>query len=196
MMDQFGQNVVTNPTQMFMNLNNGDQYPCGNNDPTNPTAGTPKCYLFYGSNLNMGQPTKITMTDFNCTTQIKARLILYNPATSGIWFSINVKAYQGQSGGTSTLIGTRYVGYWRFPNAFLTTANIASSTVYTASSTGITGTSYLYPCNPALTGTNAGYSSTNSLWADNTNWIITGSSLSGISQSVNQYIIFSVVLSD
>lgn len=85
-----------------MDLADGEEYPCGNNDPTNPTlnkGGKAKCYLFHGDNLNMGQPATIIMTDFVYTTQIKARLLIKNPADIDKWVTINVKAFKGNSGG-------------------------------------------------------------------------------------------------
>ena len=82
-----------------MDLADGDEYPCGNNDPTNINSGKAKCYLFRGSNINMGQPTTIIMTDFKYTTQIKARFLIRNPANIGKWLTIVVKAYKGSSGG-------------------------------------------------------------------------------------------------
>lgn len=82
-----------------MNLEDGDEYPCGNNDPVNPSSGKAKCYLFHGDNTNMGQPATIIMTDFVYTTQIKARLLLKNPDAIDKWVTINVKAYKDVSGG-------------------------------------------------------------------------------------------------
>ena len=82
-----------------MELADGDEYPCGNNDPANPSSGKAKCYLFHGDNLNMGQPATIIMTDFVYTTQIKARLIIKNPAAIDKWVTVNVKAFRGNTGG-------------------------------------------------------------------------------------------------
>lgn len=47
----------------------------------------------------MGQPATIIMTDFVYTTQIKARLIIKNPAAIDKWVTVNVKAFRGNTGG-------------------------------------------------------------------------------------------------
>ena len=78
-----------------MGLSDGEEYPCGNNDPLNPGTGKAKCYLFMGSNTNLGQPTNIIMTDFTYTNTIRARFLIKNPNTPGKWVTINVKAYSG-----------------------------------------------------------------------------------------------------
>lgn len=86
-----------------MDLADGDEYPCGNNDPADPNTGKAKCYLFHGDNDNtkMGQPATIIMTDFNhqSQTRIKARLLMKNPAAIDKWVTINVKAFKGTTGG-------------------------------------------------------------------------------------------------
>jgi hypothetical protein len=99
LVDEFGIQIFSNPGVAFMDLADGDEYPCGNNDPLNALSGKAKCYLFHGDNLNLGQPTTIIMTDFVYTTQIKARLLIKNPADVGKWVTVNVKAFKGITGG-------------------------------------------------------------------------------------------------
>lgn len=98
LVDEFGVPIFTNPGPAFMDLADGDEYPCGNNDPANANSGKAKCYLFKGSNANLGQPTSIIMTDFKYTTQIKARFLMNNPADIDKWVTIIVKAYKGSNG--------------------------------------------------------------------------------------------------
>jgi len=155
-----------------MDLSDGDEYPCGNNDPTNPTSGKAKCYLFHGEHeLVGGQPTpgryaSIVMTDFRYTTQIKARLLMRNP-DAGKWFTIIVKAYKGQSGPESSLVGHKYVGYWKFYNVFLTELTTGGL----VSTMGSASTLYVYPANPTL---GVPYTTSNPLWMDETSWMVTG----------------------
>lgn len=175
MVDEFGSPIFTNKGPAFMDLEDGDEYPCGNNDPANANSGRPKCYLFHGNENGPGEPASIIMTDFKYTTQIKARLIMRNPATAGVWFTIIAKAYKGLGGGENSLIGHKYVGYWRFYNVFQT---VASAGGYTSAS-GISSATYLYPSNTALTGTDAFYATANPLWMDTTTWVVTGSTLAG-----------------
>lgn len=99
LVDEFGVQIFSNPNEAFMDLADGDEYPCGNNDPANPSSGKAKCYLFHGDNLNMGQPATIIMTDFVYTTQIKAKLIIKNPADIDKWVTVNVKAFRGNTAG-------------------------------------------------------------------------------------------------
>jgi hypothetical protein len=53
-----------NTRSAFFNINDGGQYPCGNNHPGVPGTGKPKCYIYNGKNTHMGFPTVITMVDF------------------------------------------------------------------------------------------------------------------------------------
>lgn len=129
------------------------------------------------------------MTDFIYSTTIRARLLIYNPATAGVWFTINVKAYQGTNSGTLSLAGHQYVGYWNFPNIFLT----ASPTAATISGPiPISALSqYLYPSRPFLTATDPYYSTGNPLWADYTTWNILGQgSAAGTTAVAAQYLMF------
>ena len=99
LVDEFGIQVFDDPTTSFMGLDDGEEYPCGNNDPLFAASGKAKCYLFRGNNANMGRPTTIIMTDFKYSTQIRARFVMKNPGIAGNWVTINVKAYKGLSGG-------------------------------------------------------------------------------------------------
>lgn len=38
----------TNFRSAFFNLNDGNEYPCGNNNPAQTNTGNPKCYIFNG----------------------------------------------------------------------------------------------------------------------------------------------------
>ncbi len=98
LVDEMGVQIFDNPTTSFMGLADGEEYPCGNNDSPDLNTGKAKCYLFMGSNANLGQPTTIIMTDFSYATQIKARFIMKNPGVDGKWVTIVVKAYKGLSG--------------------------------------------------------------------------------------------------
>jgi hypothetical protein len=62
---------------------------------------------------------------------IKARLLLYNPASTGVWLTVKVKAFSGPvSPNSQTVTGLNYVGYWNFPNIFQTASlPITSKTV-------------------------------------------------------------------
>jgi hypothetical protein len=53
-----------NTRSAFFNINDGGQYPCGNNYPGVPGTGKPKCFIYNGKNTHMGFPTVITMIDF------------------------------------------------------------------------------------------------------------------------------------
>jgi hypothetical protein len=124
--------------------------------------------LIKGQGLPLGQPTIIIMTDFKYKTQIKARLLIRNPATPLVWFTIVVKAYKGTNGGESSAIGHKYVGYWRFYNVFQTIDNTLGGLAQTAVTSSST---YLYPASPLL---GAPYTTSNPLWMDTTSWMITG----------------------
>lgn len=83
-----------------MDLQTGDEYPCGNNDPGNTATGKAKCYLFHGSNANLGTPTSIMFTDFKYPTGIiKVRFIMKNPIDPNVWVTMVVKAYKTSFGG-------------------------------------------------------------------------------------------------
>ena len=79
----------------FFSINDGGEYPCGNNHPGVSGTGNPKCFIYNGDNSEMGFPTVITMLDISYTSIIRARLLLFNPDQTGVWFSVNVKAYSG-----------------------------------------------------------------------------------------------------
>jgi hypothetical protein len=113
------------------------------------------------------------MTDFKYTTQIKARFLMRNPADVDKWVTINVKAYKGSSGGVNSVIGHKYVGYWRFSNIFKT---VTAAVTPGSTSASIT---YIYPTNQNLIGTDPLYGTTNPLWMDSTTWIITGTPAAG-----------------
>ena len=109
-----------NTRSAFFNINDGGQYPCGNNNPGVGGTGTPLCYIYNGDNTEMGFPTIITMFNFRYTGGvIKARLLLYNPDLPSVWFTIKVKAFSGTPS-VQSLFGSNYVGYWNFPNVFQT----------------------------------------------------------------------------
>lgn len=85
----------------------------------------------------MGQPATIIMTDFVYTNQIIARLIIKNPGVIGRWVSVNVKAFKGTNDGETSLIGHKYIGYWRFPNIFQTIGTAPISSGPTSTTTNI-----------------------------------------------------------
>lgn len=78
----------------------------------------------------MGFPTIITMFNIKYTGNIiKARLLLYNPITAGVWFTIKAKAFSGTPN-SQTLFGLNYVGFWNFPSVFQTmTVSINSGVI-------------------------------------------------------------------
>lgn len=118
----YGANLAT----AFFGISDGGRYPCGNNDPTDPNTGNPKCYIYNGNNQNMGYPTVITMVDFNYDSTakvIKARLLLYNPDILTAYFSIRVRAFKGTAD-TSSTFGHKYVGSWNFFNLFMPVGGI------------------------------------------------------------------------
>jgi hypothetical protein len=172
MVDEFGVQIFDNPSTSFMGLSDGEEYPCGNNDGSYAPTGKAKCYLFMGSNANLGQPTTIIMTDFKYATRIKARFIFKNPSTVGKWITIVVKAYKGANGPENSIIGHKYVGYWRFYNIFQIVAGTPA--ISAASTAAIAST----------------ISPNKQLWMDNTIWTITGTSATGLAAGANQYMIF------
>ena len=119
-----------------------------------------------------------------------------NPAAIDKWVTINVKAYSGPIGpsGVNALIGHKYVGYWRFPNIFKTVDSAAGLTA-----SGHTATvTELYPANPLLGGS---YITSNPLWMDSTNWMVTGTVPAAavaptIVATLNEYVIFEGYLND
>lgn len=110
-----------NTRSAFFDINDGGQFPCGNNHPGVTGTGYPKCYIYNGDNSQMGFPTIITMVDFQYSAAniIKARLIFSNPDVDNKWFTIKVRAFSGTPD-AQTLYGHQYVGYWYFVNFFRT----------------------------------------------------------------------------
>lgn len=53
-----------------------------------------------------------------------------------------------------------------------------------------TSAAYLYPSNPALSGVDAIYATTNPLWMDSTTWVVTGAPLAGTAAAALEYVIF------
>jgi hypothetical protein len=96
MVDEFNNQIFgASYKSSFFNLENGDEYPCGNNQLGITKTGSHKCYIFYGGYNIMGSPVQIIMTDFNQGATIKARLMITNPSIGGAWITVNVKAYTG-----------------------------------------------------------------------------------------------------
>ena len=187
LVDEFGAQIFDSPATSFMGLTDGEEYPCGNNDDLYAATGKAKCYLFMGSNANLGQPTTIIMTDFTYATRIKARFIFKNPSVAGKWVTIVVKAYKGANGPENSIIGHKYVGYWRFYNIYQTVAGTFTQSASTAAST-----STIFPSNPTIAASipDTAYNNLNPLWMDSTTWKITGTPATGIAAAANQYVIF------
>jgi hypothetical protein len=137
----------------FFDLSNGDEYPCGNNQPGVSFSKIQKCYLFYGDYDFMGAPTQIVMTDVTLSSSnvVNARILLMNPSIVGMWVSVGVKAYAGTDD-QSSLYGDRLVGSWQFDNVFVVTSNYVNTYNYIPYS-------YIYP-------------DKRQLWRDQTSWTI------------------------
>lgn len=85
-----------NSRSAFFDIQDGGEYPCGNNNPGSTDTGNPKCFIYNGDNTEMGFPTIITMQDISYTGSIiKARLLFYNPDVNIRWFTVKVRAYSG-----------------------------------------------------------------------------------------------------
>ena len=155
-----------NARSAFFNIEDGGQYPCGNNNPGVTGTGYPKCFIYNGDNTDMGFPTIITMIDFQYTgSVIKARLILSNPDIDMRWFTIKVRAFSGTPD-SQTLFGHQYVGYWYFVNVFRTVPGTYTGNV------GFTNwalSSYLSP--------------TKGNWREETTWSFTGASAGGLAMT-------------
>lgn len=96
LIDESGNSIFgASYSNSFFNLNDGDEYPCGNNQAGTAITGRQKCYIFFGDQLSLGTPVQIIMTDFNYGTFINARLLIKNPTSIGLWLSLTVKAYTG-----------------------------------------------------------------------------------------------------
>ncbi len=176
----FGANTLS----AFFNINDGGQYPCGNNDPGVPGTGYPKCFIYNGINTEMGFPTIITMFDFVYTgSVIKARLLLYNPDIPNMWFTVKVRAYS-DTPYTQSLFGEQYVGYWNFVNFFRT----------------VPGTYLPYSINNPLNG-NYLYPNKGN-WRNQTTWYVQsaptfgGNSMATLAVGLGGYAIVEVTLSN
>lgn len=157
--------VGSSVSSMFHNLNDGDPFPCGNNQPSVFITGMPRCYYQKGDTTKLGYPASIIMTQFSYSGQINARLLIQNPTATGVFITVHIKAYAGTINTKSTY-GMQYAGYWRFPYPFQTT-------VGTIENNGVTDTTttYLYP--------NKGP------WRDFTTWYISGFTPFGYSTPTN-----------
>lgn len=111
----------------FFNLANGDEYPCGNNQPAVTFTKSHKCYIFYGDPDFMGSHVQIIMTDLtqSASQVINARLLLRNPSIVGQWLSVKVKAYGGGRDERS-LYGSQALGFWNFDNVYQISAEAGS----------------------------------------------------------------------
>lgn len=139
----------------FFNLENGDEYPCGNNQLGIAQTSIHKCYLFYGSYNVMGSPVSIIMTDFNQGTNINVRLMMINPSVWSAWISVKVKAYTGTQDQLS-LYGGNFAGSWNFQSVF----QITGAGPYYTSYSG-------YVCCWA-----AYFTPSTSTWRDFTTWTV------------------------
>lgn len=142
MVNEAGQQIYgTNSRTAFFSLNDGDEYPCGNNGVG--VTSKAKCLLYHGENIKLGTSTKILVTDFTYAGNVLyIRVLLYNPIDVGVWFSINAKVYTGAPTDPATsLFGHQYRGYWRFFNLFQT---VTTASYYANSVTNV-GASYVYP---------------------------------------------------
>ena len=141
----------------FFNLEDGDEYPCGNNQLGIAQTGSHKCYLYYGAYNVMASPTTIIMTDFNQGTNINVRLMLMNPSTWNAWISVKVKAYTGTQDELS-LYGSNFAGSWNFQSVFQINGD-----TYSRSSSGYVCcyTSYFTPSQKT--------------WRDLTTWTVSSS---------------------
>lgn len=174
MVDEFNNQIFgASYKTSFFNLENGDEYPCGNNQLGIAQTSNHKCYLYYGAYNVMGSPTTIIMTDFNQGTNINVRLMLNNPSNWNVWVSVNVKAYTGTQDELS-LYGGNFAGSWNFQSVF----QINGAGPYTTTSSGYfcCWTSYF---TPSL-----------STWRDLTTWTVYSSYPAyPYSSSVGDYVI-------
>lgn len=93
----------------FMSQSNGGSYPCGNNGYN--AGGSVRCIIFLGDYSNAGIPTRIVMTGFTYQTQMNCRFAFINPSNTGVYFSVNIKAFGGASSALNPY-GNQYMGFW------------------------------------------------------------------------------------
>jgi hypothetical protein len=110
--DKNGNALFTSAAQMsatFMNQANGGSYPCGNHGFS--AGGSVQCYILNGDYANLGQVTRIVMSQFTYVTQMNCRLVFVTPPIANRYFSVIVRAFGGTASATNPY-GNQYMGYW------------------------------------------------------------------------------------
>lgn len=72
-----------------------------------------KCLILNGDWANNGLPTRIIMTEFTYVTQMNCRFVFINPAQTGVYFSVVVRAFGGAASANNPY-GNQYMGFWEF----------------------------------------------------------------------------------